>query len=84
MFYSLRVFRFFDFSFFRKNFGWGALPPRPSEFWLGGLRPPDPPPSRPEFFFSPLTTRAPPGRPTGRPAERPAERPDSILAKKID
>ena len=29
----------FYFSIFKKKigFGWGALPPRPPEFWLGGL-----------------------------------------------
>ena len=33
-------------KFFGKifGFGWGALPPRPPEFWLGGLRPPRTPP----------------------------------------
>ena len=27
-----------------KNLGWGALPPRPPNFWLGGQSPPRPPP----------------------------------------
>ena len=59
--------------FFRKILAggrWGALPPRPPEFWLGGLHPQNlpltglagglPPPGPPVFFFPPLTTRAPP------------------------
>ena len=47
-----------------------AKPPQdpPLTGLAGGL----PPPGPPAFFFSPLTTRAPPGRPAGRPAERPA------------
>ena len=72
---------------FRKifGFGWGALPPRPPEFWLGGLRHPRHPPltglagGRPDppRFFVPsvrLTTGEPPGRPAERSAERPAGR----------
>ena len=37
-----------DFQNFQKKFGfgWGALPPRPPEFWLGGQSPPRPPPKR--------------------------------------
>ena len=45
------------------GFGWGALPPRPPEFWLGGLRPLSPPldgfsrgaaaPRTPRVFFFP-------------------------------
>ena len=31
------------FFVFSKNFGWGALPPRPPGFWLGGQSPPRPP-----------------------------------------
>ena len=33
----------FFFFVFSKNFGWGALPPRPPGFWLGGQSPPRPP-----------------------------------------
>ena len=58
------------------NFGWGALPPRPPDFWLGGFAPRDLPLNgRPQhlieaakrgrldqmiFFSAPLSTRAPP------------------------
>ena len=38
-----------------ENFGWGALPPRPPNFWLGGLDPPlngqTGPPRSNDFFF---------------------------------
>ena len=79
-------------EFFSKffDFGWGALPPRPPGFWLGGQSPPRPPLNGRSshlieaakrgrldqmiLFSAPLTTRAPPGRPAGRLAERPAER----------
>ena len=37
-------FVFSIFRFFKKKFGWGALPARPPEFWPGGLRPARPPP----------------------------------------
>ena len=33
----------FFFENFRNIFGWGALPPRPPNFWLGGQSPPRPP-----------------------------------------
>ena len=33
------------------RFGWGALPPRPPGFWLGGQSPPRPPPERPSLAF---------------------------------
>ena len=34
---------FIFFENFRNIFGWGALPPRPPNFWLGGQSPPRPP-----------------------------------------
>ena len=48
------------------NFGWGALPPRPPEFWLGGEDPPldefsrGAATHRPTAFFVLPLTRAPP------------------------
>ena len=43
------------FEIFRKfkicRFGWGALPPKPPGFWLGGQSPPRPPPERPYLAF---------------------------------
>ena len=63
------------FENFRNIFGWGALPPRPPNFWLGGQSPPRPPLNGRSshlieaakrgrldqmiFFSVPLTIRAP-------------------------
>ena len=73
------------FRFFGKILAGGRCPPDPPNFGWGGFAPPDPPldgfsrgaaaPRTPRvFFFSPLTTRAPPGRPAGRPPSRPPGR----------
>ena len=66
---------FIFFENFRNIFGWGALPPRPPNFWLGGQSPPRPPLNGRSshlieaakrgrldqmlFFSAPLTIRAP-------------------------
>ena len=70
--------------FFEKFWLGGAAPQTP-RILAGGASPPQtppltglagglPPPGSPAFFFTPLATRAPPGRPAGRPAERPPAR----------
>ena len=74
------------FQNFSKNFRFwlGGAAPQTPRILAGGASPPQsppltglagglPPPGPPAFFFSPLTTRAPPGRTAGRPAERPPE-----------
>ena len=64
IFFLVSFFQMFSKIFRKKfGFGWGVLPPRPPEFWLGGGKaPPDPPPltglaggrpGPPAFFFSP-------------------------------
>ena len=75
--YLEKIKKIFIFSEnFRNIFGWGALPSRPPNFWLGGQSPPRPPLNGRSshlieaakrgrldqmiFFSAPLTTRAPP------------------------
>ena len=81
--------------FFFEKFWLGGAPPQPARILAGGVSPPQTPPldgfSRgaaaprtPRVFFSPLTTRAPPGRPAERPGERPAKRPAETIRKRSE
>ena len=82
--YFFHFFRFFDF-------GWGALPPRPPGFWLGGQSPLRRLPLNgrsshlieaakrgrlDQMIFFDAADDRPAGRLAGRLAGRPAERPN--------